>query len=132
VRYLSDDIFFAKGGTEVQRVLAVIVVLAASLAVAVPLSLARGETTSPGYNFTIHVTITDSGVVLSRSLAKRGWLAHFVIQNKGKKAHVFDIGGLKTKPIAPGAKRKLGSYLDTRGQYPYKVDNKVRGYFVVN
>jgi hypothetical protein len=116
----------------VHRVLAVFAVLAASLVVAAPMSLARGETTSPGYNFTINVTVTDSSVVLSRSVAKRGWLAHFVISNKGKKPHVFDIGGLKTKPIAPGTKRKLGSYLETRGQYPYKVDNKFRGYFVVN
>ena len=115
-----------------QRVLAVIAVLAASLVVAAPSSLARSETTSPGYNFKIQVVITDGGVTLSRSIAKRGWLAHFVILNKGKKPHVFDIGGLKTKPIAPGARGKLGSYLQTRGQYPYKVDNKVRGYFVVN
>jgi hypothetical protein len=116
----------------VQRVLAVIAVVAASLVVAAPASLARGETTSPGYNFRIDVTLSDSSIVLSRTVAKRGWLAHFVIKNTGKKAHVFDIGGLKTKPIAPGQKRKLGAYLDTRGQYVYKVDNKVRGYFVVN
>jgi hypothetical protein len=113
-------------------VLAVIAVFAASLVVAAPVSLARGDTTSPGYNFRINVTLSDSSIVLSRTIAKRGWLAHFVIQNKGKKAHVFFIGGLKTKPIAPGKKGKLGAYLENRGQYPYKVDNKVRGYFVVS
>ncbi len=114
-----------------QRVLAVIAIAAAALAVAVPASLAQGDTTSPGTNFKIHVYISDTGVVLSRSIAKRGWLAHFIITNKGKKAHVFDIGGLKTKPIAPGQTRKLGANLDTRGQYAYKIDNKIRGYFVV-
>jgi hypothetical protein len=115
----------------VKRVLTVIAILAASVAVAAPSSLARGTTTSPGYNFKIVVVITDGGVTLSRSLAKRGWLAHFVIHNHGKKPHVFDIGGLKTKPIGPGKTGRLGSYLDTRGQYPYKVDKTFRGYFTV-
>jgi hypothetical protein len=115
----------------VQRVVAVIALAAASLAVAAPSSLARGTTTSPGYNFRIEVALTDTSITLSRSLAKRGWLAHFVIHNRGKRAHVFDIGGLRTKRIAPGGTAKLGSYLDTRGQYPYKVDNKRRGFFTV-
>jgi hypothetical protein len=115
----------------VKRVLVVIAVATAVLSVAAPSSLARGNTTSPGYNFRINVTITDKSVVLSRSLAKRGWLAHFVITNKGTKVHVFDIGGLK-RTIAAGRTAKLGSYLETRGQYPYKVDGKTRGYFTVN
>ena len=111
-----------------KRILVLLAVAAVSLAVAAPLSLA---TTSPGYNFKITVTVTDSEVVLSRSLAKRGWLAHFVVTNKGKQTHVFDIGGLKTKPLKPGATGKVGAYLDTRGQYPIKVDNKKRGLFTV-
>jgi hypothetical protein len=111
-------------------VLVLITVAATVLAVAVPSSLARGNTTSPGYNFKIYVTLTDKDVVLSRSVAKRGWLAHFVITNKGTKPHVFDIGGLK-RSVAPGKVGKLGSFLDTRGQYPYKVDNKRRGFFTV-
>jgi hypothetical protein len=115
----------------VKRVLVVIAAATALLSVAAPSSLARGNTTSPGYNFNINVTLTDKSVVLSRSLAKRGWHAHFVITNKGTKAHVFDIGGLK-RTIAKGKTAKLGAYLDTRGQYPYKVDGKTRGYFTVN
>jgi hypothetical protein len=111
--------------------LAVVAAAAASLAVAAPSSLARNATTSPGYNFRIDVYVTDSGVTLSRSVAKRGWLAHFVVHNRGKKAHVFDVGGLKTRPIAPGKQGKLGSYLDVRGQFAYKVDGKSRGYFTV-
>ena len=77
------------------------------------------------------MTVKDGGVVLSRSIAKRGWRAHFVIHNKGTKPHVFDIGGLKTAPIAPGKKGKLGAFLGDRGKYPYKVDRKIRGYFSV-
>ena len=114
-----------------KRVLVVIAVVAALLTVAAPSSLARSNTTSPGYNFRINVTLTDTSVVLSRSLAKRGWLAHFVITNKGAKTHVFDIGGLK-RTIPAGKTAKLGAYLDTRGQYKYKVDGKIRGYFTVN
>jgi hypothetical protein len=115
----------------VKRVLVVIAAATALLSVAAPSSLARGNTTSPGYNFRINVTITDKSVVLSRSLAKRGWLAHFYITNKGTKVHIFDIGGLK-RTVPAGKTAKLGSYMDTRGQYAYKVDGKTRGYFVVN
>jgi hypothetical protein len=112
----------------VKRVLVILAVAAAAVSVAAPLSNA---TTSPGYNFKIHVTVTDSGVLLDRSVAKRGWLAHFVVTNKGKKTHVFDVGGLKTKPLKPGATGKVGAYLDDRGQYPIKVDQKKRGFFTV-
>ncbi len=119
-----------------KRILTIVAITGTALAVAAPGSLARGTavtptTTQPGYNFRINVTITDKGVVLDRNVAKRGWLVHFWIRNKGKKAHVFDVGGLKTKPIAPGALRKLGSFADTRGQYAYKVDTKTRGFFTV-
>lgn len=111
-----------------KRVLVLLAVAAASIAVAVPLSHA---TTSPGYNFKITVTVTDGDIVLSRSIAKRGWLAHFVVTNKGKKTHVFDVGGLHTKPLKPGATGKVGAYLDDRGQYKIKIDGKQRGLFTV-
>ena len=45
---------------------------------------------------------------MSRSLARRGWLAHFIITNKGQKRTSFDIGGLETKLIPAGKKGKLG------------------------
>jgi hypothetical protein len=109
-----------------QRMLVLPLVAAAVLAVA-PFSQA---TTSPGYNFKIHVTVTDNGVVLSRSVAKRGWIARFVITNKGKRVHVFDVGGLK-KRLKPGATGRLASYLEERGQYKVKLDGKVRGLFTV-
>ena len=111
-----------------KQALAVFAILAAVIAVAAPSSLA---TTSPGYNFTIQVTVTDNDMVMSRSVAKRGWLAHFVITNKGHKTHVFDVGGLK-RTVAVGKKAKLGAYLDQRGQYKIKIDNKTRGFFTVN
>jgi hypothetical protein len=112
------------------KVLIVFAALGASLVVASP-AVTAPATTSPGYNFTINVKLTDSAVTLSRSVAKRGWRAHFVIVNRGKKAHVFDVGGLKTAPIGPGQKRSLGAFLDDRGKFAYKVDKKTRGYFTV-
>ena len=114
-----------------KALIVVVVGLAASLIAAAPAIPAAPATTSPGYNFTITVTVKDNDVVLSRSVAKRGWRAHFVIANRGTKPHVFDIGGLKTAPIAPGQKRKLGAFLGDRGKFPYKVDRKIRGYFSV-
>ena len=116
-----------------KRVLAVVLIAAAALALAAPSFSARPETTAPGDNIKIDVIITAKNVVLSRSLAKRGWLAHFVIHNRDSKPHTFDVGGLHPKkPIPAHGTGKVGAYLDNRGQYAYKVDNKVRGYFVVN
>jgi hypothetical protein len=114
------------------RAVAAVISVVAALAVALPgVAPAQRATTSPAYNYTIHVTITRSGVILSAMVAKRGWLAHFVIVNKSKQTHTFDIGGLKTHPLKPGAKGKLGAQLDARGQFPFKVDNKTKGYFNV-
>ena len=114
-----------------KKALVTATIAAAALVVAAPAVPARPATTSPGYNFTINVTVKDTDVVMSRSVAKRGWLAHFVITNKGHKTHVFNVGGLK-RTIAVGKKAKLGAYLDQRGQYKIKIDNKTRGFFTVN
>lgn len=114
-----------------KRTLALLAVAAAVLAVGVPAGTA---TTAPGYNFKIKVTITKGGqVTMSSLLAKRGWLAHFLVTNKDVRAHRFDVGGRGPKtPIAPGKTVKIGAYLGDRGQFAYRVDGKVRGYFVVN
>ena len=109
-----------------KRTLAITLLAAVVLAVA-PFSQA---TTSPGYNYKIQVTVTDRQVVMSSSVAKRGWIARFIITNKGRKVHVVDIGGLK-KRLKPGAKGRLASYLEERGQYKVKVDGQVRGLFTV-
>jgi hypothetical protein len=110
-----------------KRTLALLLVVAGVLLVA-PFS---GATTSPGYNYKIKVSVTDKQVVMSASVAKRGWIARFVITNKGKKPHVVDIGGLKTKRLKPGAIGRLASYLEDRGQFDVKVDGKFRGLFTV-
>jgi hypothetical protein len=114
-----------------KKLLLALALAAAVLVVAAPVSLARQGTTSPAYNFDIHVLITDKGVILDRSVAKRGWLAHFIVTNKSKHAVQFEVGGLKTRVIQPGKKGKVGAYLESRGQYEYKVGDKTRGYFNV-
>jgi hypothetical protein len=114
-----------------KRLLPVVALFAVLLAVVPGASLATTRTTSPAYNFDIVVTITDKNVVLDRSVAKRGWLAHFIIHNKSKKPIRFEVGGLKSKLIQPGRSSKVGAYLSSRGQFAYKVDDETRGYFQV-
>jgi hypothetical protein len=104
----------------VKRLLAVVVVGSALFVVAPGGSLA---TTSPAYNFPVHVVITNKSVVLDRSAAKRGWLAHFFITNKSSGTIRFEIGGLTSKPVKPGQTGKLGAYMELRGQYSYHVEN---------
>jgi hypothetical protein len=112
-------------------VLAVLTVMAASLVAVTPASLARTSTTAPGYNFKIDVYIAKSGVTLTRSNGRRGWLAHFAIHNQTKAAHVFSVGGIKSHSVLPGRTGKLGVYLSARGQFAYKVDKTTRGFFTV-
>jgi hypothetical protein len=118
----------------VKHTLALIATLALTLVIGASVGdAARPQTTAPGYNFKINVSIVKGGrVVLSSSSARRGWLAHFLIKNKDVKAHRIVIGGLPVKkPIAPGATAKLGSYLEDRGAFKIEVDGTFRGYFNV-
>lgn len=114
-----------------KRTLALLAVVAAVLAVGAPAGTA---TTAPGYNFLIKLTIKKGGqLTWSANQVKRGWLTHFKITNADKVAHRFDVGGLHPKgPIKPGKTVKLGAYSEQRGQFPFRVDGKIRGWFVVN
>jgi hypothetical protein len=114
-----------------KKIVLLIASLAAVASVAATSSFARTSTTAPGYNFRIDVYITNSDVTITRSFGRRGWLAHFRVHNQTKKSHTFEVGGLKSKPIAPGKMRTVGAYLTVRGQFPYKVDNRTRGFFTV-
>jgi heme/copper-type cytochrome/quinol oxidase subunit 2 len=118
----------------VKRTLALLSVLVAGLAVAAPAISARPETTAPGYNFKIKVSITKGGQATMTSLqAKRGWLVHFLVTNKDKVPHKFNVGGQGPKnAIAPGKTVTVGAYSEQRGQFAFRVDGKIRGYFVIN
>jgi hypothetical protein len=117
----------------VKRIVALSLVVAALAAIAVPAVSARSETTAPGYNYKIRVTISKGGqVVMTSMYSKRGWLLHFIVTNKDRKAHRFDVGGRgPAKAIKPGKIAKFGAYSDQRGQFPFHVDGHVRGYFNV-
>ena len=103
--------------------------LAAVAAVVVLAAVMAGPaapTTAPAFNFQIHVLVTNGDVRLDRSVAKRGWLAHFVIQNRTSQTIRFEVGGLYSKPVRPGKNGKLGAFLDHRGRFIYNVDTKTK------
>jgi hypothetical protein len=83
-------------------------------------------TTAPAYNFQIHVLITNGNVSLDRSVARRGWLAHFVIENRTSQTIRFEVGGLYSKPVPPGGKGSVGAFLDHRGRFTYNVDTETK------
>lgn len=116
-----------------KKILLSVAVLAASLAVLVPSGTA---TTEPSVQINVKVTVTDTAITMSRYRARRGWGAHFIITNTGRKPHTVDIGGLVSKVIKPGGKATVSASLDERGKYPFSVKLNAsgpghRGVFVV-
>jgi hypothetical protein len=120
-----------RGHHVVKRAVALAALLAAVVAVAAPAGMA---TTAPGYNFKIKISIKRGGqIVWSSNQVKRGWLARFLVTNRDKKSHLFNVGGLgPKKAIAPGKTVRIGAYCENRGQFAFKVDGKTRGWLVVN
>jgi hypothetical protein len=102
----------------VKKAILVSAVLSSSFLMLVPAGTA---TTQPAVQVTIKVKVTDTAMTLSTRSARRGWGAHFVVQNLGHKPHVFEIGGLKSKVIPPGGRATVSASLDERGKFPYKV-----------
>ena len=91
-----------------------------------------GDTTSPGYNFTINVTLTDTSVVLSR-VGREARLARTLRDHQ--QGHEDPRVRHRRSQDRTDRRRQEGAssarYLDDRGQYTYKVDGKIRGYFTV-
>src|SRR4051794_6800942 len=77
-------------------------------------------TTAPGLTVKIRVVMSESGVTLSQVKSYRGWSAHFIVVNQGKKPHRFEIGGLETPVVQPGTKKVLKVELALRGKVTYK------------
>lgn len=102
-----------------KKLLLLTATVALVLSVVAPAALA---TTAPAVNVNVVVTITDAKTTFSTSVGRRGWAAHFLITNLGKQTHRIDIGGLKTPPIKPGKRSRLGALLDDRGKFTWKVD----------
>ncbi len=73
------------------RFLALLVVLATVAVPGVAAGVAQA-TTGPALYYTIHVTITDSKIKLSRQDLPRTYSARFDIRNLGTKTHSFTLG----------------------------------------
>lgn len=89
--------------------------IAAGLAL-VPIASA---TTAPTLTVKIRVLMNDDLVRLSSAKSYRGWDAHFIVVNKGKKPHKFEIGGLTTPVLKPGKRYVLKVELALRGTVTY-------------
>jgi hypothetical protein len=109
---------------------------------------ARPLTTRPSLVLDVHVTITDTRIVLDRRTAPRGVEARFVIKNTGTKAHNFTLNG-KTTPtgvrqkfsrtLKPKRRVIVGLFLDQRARIPYldslpadRSEPGMRGFFVIS
>jgi hypothetical protein len=107
------------------RLLAATAALALAL---VPAAGAAHETTAPNLFINVHVTLTDSKVIIRPKTAPRGSDARFIVRNIGKKTHTFTVGatrhgaGLQTgfsRSFKPGEHAILIFFLNQRGTIPY-------------
>jgi hypothetical protein len=97
-------------------------------AVLVPSAVARPQTTAPNVFVNIHVTLTDTKVILSPKTAPRGSDARFIVKNTGTKPHTFTLGSNRlgassqsgfSRTVAPKQSKILLLYLNARGVLPY-------------
>jgi hypothetical protein len=128
----------------VLRLIALGVVLGAML---VPSASAQSQTTAPNVFVNIHVTLTDTKVILSPKTAPRGSDARFIVRNTGTKPHTFTLGSNVlnadlqsgfTRTVKPKHQQILLLYLNARGALPYyggatakKSSAPMKGIFLV-
>jgi len=105
------------------------------------------RTTAPDYYVTIHVTLSDSKITLSRYSAPRGADAKFYVRNIGKQVHSFQLGKAKSGlgfqngfhvDVKPGQQKLLILFLDYRTKVPFFSPQKadlhnpqMRGFFKI-
>jgi hypothetical protein len=96
--------------------------------VVAPSAGARPQTTAPNVFVNIHVTLTDTKVIMSPKTAPRGSDARFIVSNVGTKPHSFTLGSSKlgadlqsgfTRTVTPKHHEILLLYLNTRGALAY-------------
>jgi hypothetical protein len=106
---------------------------------------ARQQTTVPDRLVSIHVTITDSRIVLDRHSAPRGVEGRFVIKNIGTKTHNFTLAAagpgstpVLSRTLGPRRQAVVSLFLDYRGQAEYldrlradRSKRQMHGVFVV-
>ncbi len=122
------------------------ILLAASLAFLglVAEGSARPQTTAPGAYLTVRVTVTNKGITMSPTHARRGQTAIFLLSNLATSSRVFALGDVSlTHHRGTGFVVKLGRnqqkrillYLTYRGLLPAWLGNvhksKVVGAFRV-
>jgi hypothetical protein len=120
--------------------------LLAGSAAAAALTLAGsvGATTNVPAIFTVKVNIYDSKLTLSPNHAVRGSTITFVLINRGKKTHTFQIGDVKRgtgfgqgfrQTLKPNQQFQKVMFLDYRGKMPFttRVGTRViaRGAFTI-
>jgi hypothetical protein len=105
-----------------------LILVGLSAAVVASSASARPQTTAPNIFVKIHVTLTDSKIILTPKRAPRGTDAQFIVQNVGKKPHTFTFGTTKrglgvqtgfSRLVKPGQHQLLLLYLNYRGILPY-------------
>lgn len=105
---------------------------------------AQPKTTSPGEYMTVHVIVTDKGITMSPTHARRGTTAIFLVSNRSKSERVFSLGdvtlarqkgtGFAIK-LAHDERKRVQVYLTYRGPLPSALGDtgktKVVGVFNV-
>ena len=90
----------------------------------------RTDTTNQPAIFTVRVTITDHGITMTPNHAARGSTVTFILTNRGKKIHKFQIGDVKRGPgygqgfaqtLKPDQQYTKIMYLDYRGIMNFKT-----------
>jgi hypothetical protein len=99
-------------------------------------SVAATRTTAPSPYVAIHVTVSDSKVVLSPTSEPRGVIARFIVDNAGMKPVTFNVGSETedrtkgfgfTEVVGPGQRRVRLLYLALRGRLPFYVGSSYSG-----
>jgi hypothetical protein len=110
-----------------RRLLALLVLVLASPALA-SAAQARPQTTAPTVFYNVHVTLTNTRIVLDTHRAPRGTYARFVIRNLDTRPHNFTLGKARrgtgaqsgfSRTLKPRQKQILLLFLDYRGPIPY-------------
>ena len=108
-----------------RRLLGLVVIVLASLTL-VP---AAQPTTAPTVFYNIHVTLTNTRIVLDKHSAPRGTFARFIIRNLDTRPHNFTLGKARrgtgaqsgfSRTLKPRQKVILLLFLDYRGTIPYR------------
>jgi hypothetical protein len=100
---------------------------------------ARPLTTAPPSVVNIHVTITNTNILVDRHSAPRGVEAHFIIRNTGTSAHNFTLRGVFSRTVKPHQQTIVRLFLDYRARLPYlgglpadRGKPGMRGFFVIS